>query len=460
MATEHVSAVPARSVPGIAGGGPGGHNPALDGLRAIAVLTVFFHHMDLVPGGYLGVDLFLVLSGFLITGLLLAERDREGWISLRAFWARRAFRLLPAFYIFVAAGIPLVLIVKGADDQWQFLRNALAAVFYVANIQRTLNPPDSGAWFGHVWTLSLEEQFYLVWPVALVLICRSRRLRNRLPEILISAVLLVLIWREVLISAGVSNLRIYYAPDTRVDALLVGCLLAVWRYEAARGTVTRRLGTPLLERVARFGPAGLLAVVVLFAVGPDLTGPPTWLARGGYLLVAVVAAVAILGADQRRPGWYYRALSCAPASWVGRISYSLYLWHFPVTGVANDSLVPRFGRVPSAGVALVVSLGLASASYYLVERPVQRRRPAWVNARGTSARRSRPAFAGGGVTAPVGVMTSAAGAPGMASGPGESSVASPAGAPGGGGTAGMAGAAGASGPAGSAGPASRPGAGA
>ncbi|EFC86300.1 acyltransferase [Parafrankia sp. EUN1f] len=393
-ATRGESAQPAGNTPRTPSGG---HNPALDGLRALAVLTVFFHHMGLVPGGYLGVDLFLVLSGFLITGLLLAERDREGWISLRAFWARRAFRLLPAFYIFVAAGIPLVLLFKDADDQWQFLRNGLAAVFYVANIQRTLNPPDSGAWFGHVWTLSLEEQFYLVWPIALVAICRNGRLRRCLPEILISLVIIVLIWREVLISTGASNLRIYYAPDTRFDSLLVGCLLAVWRYDSLRGWASprhaaRATADAILRRVAFFSPVALVAIVVLFATGPDLVGRPTWMARGGYLLVAVLAAVAILGADQRRPGWYYRMLSCRPASWVGRISYSLYLWHFPVTGVANDSLVPRYGRVPSAGAALVVSLGLASASYYLVERPVQRRRPAWVNARGTAPRKGRGTF--------------------------------------------------------------------
>ncbi|WP_026239487.1 acyltransferase family protein [Parafrankia discariae] len=398
--TEDTSGAPAPPARTVRRATIGGHNPALDGLRALAVLTVLFHHMDLVPGGYLGVDLFLVLSGFLITGLLLAERDREGWISLRAFWARRGFRLLPAFYIFVAAGIPLVLLVKDTDDQWQFLRNGLAAVFYVANIQRTLNPPDSGAWFGHVWTLSLEEQFYLLWPIALVLICRSERWRRRLPEILISAVILVLIWREILIGSGVANFRIYYAPDTRCDSLLVGCLLATWRYEALRssaggrvldGDLSRATGrtAQLLSRAASFGPLGLLGLVILFFTGPGLKGDPNWMARGGYLLVAVLASVAVLGADQHRPGWYDRVLSSRPAAWVGRISYSLYLWHFPVTGVANDSLVPRFGRVPSAGAALVVSLGLASASYYLVERPVQRRRPAWVNARGTAPRRAR-----------------------------------------------------------------------
>ncbi|CAI7978421.1 exopolysaccharide production protein ExoZ [Frankia sp. Hr75.2] len=399
--TEDASREPAPPARKVRRATIGGHNPALDGLRALAVLTVLFHHMDLVPGGYLGVDLFLVLSGFLITGLLLAERDREGWISLRAFWARRGFRLLPAFYIFVAAGIPLVLLVKDTEDQWQFLRNGLAALFYVANIQRTLNPPDSGAWFGHVWTLSLEEQFYLLWPIALVLICRSERWRRRLPEILISAVILVLIWREILIGSGVSNFRIYFAPDTRFDSLLVGCLLATWRHEALRsaadgtavaGDLSRVAGSrtaQLLARAATFGPVGLLGLVILFFTGPDLHGPPSWMARGGYLLVAVLAAVAVLGADQHRPGWYDRVLSARPAAWVGRISYSLYLWHFPVTGVANDSLVPRFGRVPAAGAALVVSLGLASASYYFVERPVQRRRPAWVNARGTAPRRGR-----------------------------------------------------------------------
>ena len=364
--------------------GFGGHNPALDGLRAIAVLAVFFHHMDVLPGGYVGVDLFLVLSGFLITGLLLAERDRTGGISLKAFWVRRAFRLLPAFYVFVLVGIPLVLLLKDADDQWQFLRNGVAAVLYVANIYRAIEPHDTGAWFNHTWSLSLEEQFYLVWPLALVLLCRRPGLRQRTPEILAGVILLVLIWREVLIALGASNLRIYFGPDTRVDALLVGCLLAVWRHDALRAQggprhADRERRIRLMERIAQFGPLALLALVAVFLAAPKPDSPPTWLAYGGYTLVAILAAVAVLAADRHRPARYYQFLSTRIMSWTGRISYSLYLWHFPVTGIANDKLVPRIGRGPASGLALAASVALAAGSYYLIERPVQRRRPAWAS---------------------------------------------------------------------------------
>ncbi|MCM3922566.1 acyltransferase [Frankia sp. AiPs1] len=360
------------------------HNPALDGLRAIAVLAVFVHHMGLLPGGYLGVDLFLVLSGFLITGLLLAERDRTGRISLRAFWGRRAFRLLPAFYVFAVVGVPLVLLLKDHSDQVQFLWNGLASVFYVANIQRTFDPPGGDSWFGHTWTLSMEEQFYLLWPLALVVICGRSRLRRRLPTLLIGAILLVVIWRELLIVDGQENLRIYFGPDSRVDSLLVGCLLGVWRHQAvappALGWSTRGPGqAAILREVARLGPAALMALVALFVFGPDLHGKPNWLAYGGYTVVAAVAAVAVLAADQQRPARLARVLSTPVLSWIGRISYSFYLWHFPVTGTALDKLMPRVGRVPAAGVALAISMGLASASYYFVERPVQRRRPAWTN---------------------------------------------------------------------------------
>ncbi|WP_256788400.1 acyltransferase [Frankia sp. AvcI1] len=360
------------------------HNPALDGLRAIAVLAVFVHHMGLLPGGYLGVDLFLVLSGFLITGLLLAERDRTGRISLRAFWGRRAFRLLPAFYVFAVVGVPLVLLLKSHSDQVQFLWNGLASVFYVANIQRTFDPPGGDSWFGHTWTLSMEEQFYLLWPLALVVICGRSRLRRRLPTLLIGAILLVVIWREILIVDGQENLRIYFGPDGRVDSLLVGCLLGVWRHQAvappALGWSSRGpRQAAILRDVARLGPAALMALVALFVFGPDLHGRPNWLAYGGYTAVAAVAAVAVLAADQQRPAWLAGFLSTRVMSWIGRISYSFYLWHFPVTGTALDKLMPRVGRVPAAGVALVISMGLASASYYLVERPVQRRRPAWTN---------------------------------------------------------------------------------
>ncbi|WP_261556676.1 acyltransferase family protein [Frankia tisae] len=387
------------------------HNPALDGLRAIAVLAVFVHHMGLLPGGYLGVDLFLVLSGFLITGLLLAEHDRTGRISLRAFWGRRAFRLLPAFYVFAVVGIPLVLLLKDHSDQVQFLWNGLASVFYVANIQRTFNPPGGDSWFGHTWTLSMEEQFYLLWPLALVVICGRSRLRRRLPTLLISAILLVVSWREILIVDGQENLRIYFGPDGRVDSLMVGCLLGVWRHQAvappALGwSVRGPRQAEILRDVARLGPAALMALVALFVFGPDLHGRPNWLAYGGYTAVAAIAAVAVLAADQQRPTWLARFLGTRVMTWIGRISYSFYLWHFPVTGTALDKLMPRVGRVPAAGVALVISMGLASASYYLVERPVQRRRPAWTNP-GTSRvprqRTERPAAAG--VTVPAVSLT-------------------------------------------------------
>ncbi|MCM3921677.1 acyltransferase, partial [Frankia sp. AiPs1] len=255
-----------------------GYNPALDGLRALAVLAVLCFHMNALSGGYLGVDVFLVLSGFLITGLLLAERDRVGAVSLGRFYVRRAFRLLPAFGVFVAVGAVLVVAVKTRADQWDFLDNAVTSLLYVNNYYRVFRPDSGGAWFGHTWSLSLEEQFYLIWPAVLVLLCRRPAARRRLPAILGAAAVAVFAWREILIAAGVSDARIYFGLDTRADALLVGAGLAAWGW-AAGFRLPAEGGTVRLHHDYGRGPelasvqAAALGTLLLLGI-PVLLGFP------------------------------------------------------------------------------------------------------------------------------------------------------------------------------------------
>ncbi|WP_071053753.1 acyltransferase [Pseudofrankia sp. BMG5.36] len=378
---------------------PGGYNPALDGLRAIAVLCVLGYHMAALGGGYLGVDVFLVLSGFLITGLLLAERDRTGGISLKAFYVRRAFRLMPAYYAFVVIGAVLVVLLKTRADQLDFLDNALTSLLYVNDYFRVLRPDSGGAWFGHVWSLSLEEQFYLLWPVALVAICRREALARRLPAILFGGAVVVAVWRATLADLGVSGNRTYFALDTRSDSLLIGCALAAWlrasRLEAregephAGGAAGAGAGTSAGGRVlARIlaalpvaGPLALAALAVAVLTVPENGARTTVMDRGGFTGVALLAAALILALDQGRPTWLFRVIGCRPLAWLGRISYGFYLWHFPVTGFAGDKLVARLGRGPATVVAGLLAIGLAAASYYLLEGPIQRRRPKWASGR-------------------------------------------------------------------------------
>jgi peptidoglycan/LPS O-acetylase OafA/YrhL len=390
-----------------------GYNPALDGVRALAVLAVLGYHMNALGGGYLGVDVFLVLSGFLITGVLLAERDDAGRVSMINFYVRRGYRLLPAFFVFVTIGTILVVLLKGRDNQRDFLNNAVTSLLYVNNYFRVLRPASGGAWFGHTWSLSLEEQFYLLWPAALLLLCRSAALRRWLPELLLGTAVAVLAWRDVLIGIGVTDSRIYFGLDTRADALLVGCALAAWRHDAFRPPLrprfrrTRRRddgrSIPPVEgrqpespgtlgnRLAQAGPAAMVLLAAGAVTAPDLGGSITLLDRGGYTLVALAAGLVILSADRGRPSWLTGLLSCRPLSWLGRISYGFYLWHFPVTGFVGDKLVGRLGRGPSVAVATVLSTGLAATSYYLVERPARRRRPRWAAGRSIPAQREAPA---------------------------------------------------------------------
>ncbi|KQC39881.1 acyltransferase [Frankia sp. ACN1ag] len=386
-----------------------GYNPALDGLRALAVLAVLCFHMNALSGGYLGVDVFLVLSGFLITGLLLAERDRTGAVSLGRFYVRRAFRLLPAFGVFVAVGAVLVVAVKTRADQWDFLDNALTSLLYVNNYYRVFRPDSGGAWFGHTWSLSLEEQFYLIWPAVLVLLCRRPAARRRLPAILGAAAVAVFAWREILIAVGVGDPRIYFGLDTRADALLVGAGLAAWGWAGAklptsagaRGTRLRRFAgaVRMAGLAARLrassgtllavgGPVALAALVVLAVTAPEPGDGITAMDLGGFTGVALLAGLVICSIDRRRDAPLAVVLGSAPMAWFGRISYAFYLWHFPVAGTVRDRLGDRVGSLPQVLIAIVLSTALAAGSYYLVERPAQRRRPSWAASPAVPAQRS------------------------------------------------------------------------
>jgi peptidoglycan/LPS O-acetylase OafA/YrhL len=362
------------------------HNPALDGIRALAVFAVFCQHIAALAGGYLGVDIFFVLSGFLITGLLLQEIDDTGSVSIKAFYVRRAFRLLPAFYIYTAVGLALVLLTKGARQQHEFLRNALSALLYVNNYDRAFfNPAGGGSWFGHVWSLSLEEQFYLVWPACLLVVCRSQRLRRHLALVLFGGAWAVFLWREAEIALGASHLRIYFGLDTRADALLVGCTLAAlrhdgFRFSLRRDTPGRAEAAQLPSWLAVAGPLAFVALTIIAVDAPALNSGINWLDRGGYTLVAVLAGLVVISVDGSRSDWWSRLLGSRPLAGLGRISYAFYLWHFPVAALV-PRFVGRFGAPVATLGALLVSGLLAALSTRFVELPLQRRRPVWANAK-------------------------------------------------------------------------------
>jgi len=358
---------PRRSPPSVSEGsggsrGSGGrYLPALDGLRALAVGAVVSYHLGLpwARGGYLGVDLFFVLSGFLITGLLLHDT------GFKRFYSRRARRLLPALFLLLA--VVSVWVARGGTgvDRASFRGDVLAALAYVANWRFVFSHQGYFAQFTvpspirHVWSLAIEEQFYLLWPVVLLGLRRRGRSFTLAATVAMagaSAVAMALLYHP-----GVDPSRAYYGTDTRAFELLIGAVLAlVTTGRAEPGPGARRW-------LHAAGAAALAGFLVLAVVVPDRAG---WMYRGGFALAAVLAAVAVLSVGRRQAGPLGAALSIGPQRWVGRISYGIYLWHWPVIDLLTRSATGLSGNTLRLA-QVAVTLGAASISYYALERPVR-----------------------------------------------------------------------------------------
>jgi len=328
-----------------------GYMPGLDGLRAVAVLAVVISHTwaQALPGGWVGVDVFFVLSGFLITSILLSEHDRTGRISFRSFYVCRALRLLPALAVTLVLGVLIAywLYPGSASDT---LTEAFAAVFYVANWLVALGGVHSGLLI-HTWTLSIEEQFYWTWPVALyfLLMVGSRR-------VALAATLLVL---GVVVAhrlMGVSSFS--FRTDTRADSLLMGCAVAL----AASAGLIDLLSTKIIRGAA------VLAFVTL---GLVLAGiQPMSMSGVGYTVVGVAAATVVVSVALRPVRLAARALSWHPLTWIGQRSYGVYLYH----PLCLALLAPRLGTDGPAALAatLIFSTCAAAVSYHYVETPFLR----------------------------------------------------------------------------------------
>jgi peptidoglycan/LPS O-acetylase OafA/YrhL len=325
------------------------HLPALDGLRAVAVAVVMVYHsgVEAVPGD-LGVTAFFVLSGFLITWLLLKERDRTGSVSLRNFYLRRALRIFPAYFVFVGVSLALDF---ALGDPWSRI-DVISAFTYTINYRNAL--------FGHVgpiahaWSLGIEEQFYLLWPFLLILLDRVGKLRQGLGWIIAG----VCLWRSLLfLGFGLPDHYVYNALDTRFDSLAIGCLMAVLtqapRFIALAPRLAARAWYPL--------PVILLLYVSRRLVGPD------WHYSLGFSVDSILMALIILQLMQLSTSSAWRWLDSRFAVWMGAVSYPLYLWHIWGLGLA-DNITRSSAFLPNAILGFVLSFGLASASYYGVEK--------------------------------------------------------------------------------------------
>lgn len=349
------------------------YRPALDGLRGVAVAAVIAYHLGapFAPGGFLGVDVFLVVSGYLITALLLAEHDRSGGrIDLKDFWIRRARRLLPALIVVLVAVAVWGHLAAPPATLDRLRGDGLAALGYVANwrfvatgqsyFEAFLEPSP----LRHLWSLGVEEQWYLLWPIVVVLLARLVARRRGLAVVVCGAgAVASAVLMAALHDAGSDPSRAYYGTDTRAQALLVGAALAAWRWWRPRTWGPRSRPADVAATV------GLVGLGVALVVADD---EASWLYSGGFLAVAAasVAAVAV-AADGRGP--VARALSAPPLVWVGRRSYGLYLWHWPVV-VACTADSTGLGEPALAAIRLGLIVALAELSYRFVEQPVRQGR--------------------------------------------------------------------------------------
>jgi peptidoglycan/LPS O-acetylase OafA/YrhL len=374
-----------------------GYLPGLDGLRAVCVLAVVAYHLGELRGGFLGVDVFFVISGFLITRLLLAERERTGTVALGAFWRRRFKRLVPALLVVLVA---VAVAAKAWLPAWRMsgIRNdALGALFYVANWHFVLGGTSYFADqaglspLRHTWSLAIEEQYYLLWPLLVVGMLAVARARGRRAVGAFAAVGMVAsaVWMGVAAARGFDLSRVYFGTDTRAFALFAGAFGACW-WDRVFTEVPSRV-----ERRRRARWAGIAAVVaaipagwLIAAGGADGRGQLRFMAggrqlfaldaerfyQGGFQLMAVLTLVVVAGVAAGQ-GPLSRLMAHPVLTWIGRRSYGIYLWSWPTQILVSE----RF-RLEGLGLDAVVvagAVGFAALSYWLVEEPVRTgRRPA------------------------------------------------------------------------------------
>lgn len=335
--------------------------PGVDGVRALAVGAVVAYHAGAgwLPGGFLGVDVFLVISGYLITSLLLAERRATGSIDLVRFWMRRARRLLPAVVVMIAVVLAAMAILH--PDEVGRLRGAVgASLAYVTNWYQVLAEQSYFAEFArpsvfqHLWSLAVEEQFYLLWPPILAA-CIATVGRRRLVAGVVAGIVASTVLAWVLFTPGGDPSRIYYGTDTRLGGLLVGvCLAFAWPVERLAGAARRGAG-------ALLDAAGVGALAVLAALLLTMGEFESRLYRGGFLLVALVTAVvlAVVAHPSSRLG---RVFSAPLLVWIGVRSYGIYLWHWPVLMLTRPDRDVPFSGFGLATVQIALTVALAAAS--------------------------------------------------------------------------------------------------
>ena len=352
--------------------------PSIDSLRALAVLAVIIYHVDVnyLPGGFLGVDLFFVLSGYLISSLIIKEYRKTGSLNLYNFYIRRARRLLPAVYFMITVGLVVMVLFNEVLLRKSHL-DAIFGYIYSSNwwyIFHKLDYFDSfGAQspFKHLWSLAIEEQFYMIFPLLFLLVNRKKKskdgtykLNKNFLYVVLGLILVSLIAHILLFD--INNIsRIYFGTDTRAFSLLVGVVGAIlYPMERLYAKVTP-------QQNMLYSVVSLVSIATLITVMIYTSEYNTLLYRGGFLLVAILGLIVIISSGKQHT-LMSRLLSFKPVVFIGKISYSLYLWHFPVLVLTTP--VSEIGNPNIIFVILrvVLTFVLATASYMFVETPIRK----------------------------------------------------------------------------------------
>jgi peptidoglycan/LPS O-acetylase OafA/YrhL len=346
--------------------------PGLDGIRALAVAAVVGYHLGApwLGGGLLGVGVFFTLSGYLITTILISTWDRTGDLDLKHFWLRRARRLLPALIMML---IVVLVATPVLDNDMLPERGteALAALFYVSNwttiasdvsyVQRLSGPGP----LDHLWSLAVEEQFYLLWPLVLLLLFKTQRhRRDRMVRETLGLAAVSFVLMLLFAAPGFDSSHAYQGTDARAGGLLIGAALAmVWppTQLASKITANRRLIVDLL------GGAALAIIVAMFVLTNEYS---VWHFRGGILLLSLATAV-LVGAVVHPASVVGPVLGVLPLRWIGERSYGIYLWHLPVVAFMPQAVLATRPMV-RAGLQLALIILLSTLSWALLENPIRR----------------------------------------------------------------------------------------
>ena len=358
---------------------PRTHIAALDGLRGLAVIAVLFFHAGKLQGGFLGVDLFFALSGFLITSLLLTEVETRGRVDVLAFWGRRFRRLLPAVLLLLVAVTIVTTIVASVPERAATLNDGPWAQGYIANWHAIAGHRDYWAsfdlprMFGHLWSLAIEEQFYLIWPVVVGVIAWRSRHAQRTVMIVCVVTSLVSLGLMIALFDPADPTRVYIGTDTRASSLLLGALFAAAPMRKAALAVTSRLA----------GAFSITVGIIVAIIGLSwflIDGPSsTWLFRGGLFAHSLWSAVLVAACAARPAAAASRWLGWAPLRVTGVLSYSLYLWHWPMYALLSEQRTGMSGWTLLA-LRIAASFAAAAISKVVVEDPV-RFRATWARGR-------------------------------------------------------------------------------